>query len=193
MGTRHLICVFYKGRFVVAQFGQFDGYPEGQGVALVKFLRVPTNIPRLEEGLKHIYEWSGEELMGGPWPSLQRDTSAGILEVIASAEPERKVPIELGLSFANDSVFCEWVYVVDLDIGVFEVFGGAEKKKPGHRFEDVGNEKDTVPALVSSITFSELQSMNEGGFVARVVKDLVSALALVQPNAVLTRLFRRTT
>ncbi|KAF2194392.1 hypothetical protein K469DRAFT_773578, partial [Zopfia rhizophila CBS 207.26] len=55
-GTRHLICVFHKGRFVVAQYGQWDGYPEGQGVTLMKFLCVPINIQRLKDGLKHIYE-----------------------------------------------------------------------------------------------------------------------------------------
>jgi hypothetical protein len=35
MGTRHLICVFYKDRFVVAQYGSCDGYPEGQGATLL--------------------------------------------------------------------------------------------------------------------------------------------------------------
>src|ERR1051325_10492051 len=58
MGTRNLICLFYKGRFVVAQYCQWDGYPEGQGVTLVKFLQVPNNIQRLKNGLNHIYEVS---------------------------------------------------------------------------------------------------------------------------------------
>jgi hypothetical protein len=54
MGTRHLICVFYQGRFVVAQYGQYDGYPEEQGVAILKFLRGPLNIQRLKDGLRNI-------------------------------------------------------------------------------------------------------------------------------------------
>lgn len=62
MGTRHLICVFYQGRFVVAQYGQWDGYPEGQGVKILKFLRVPINIQRLKEGLKHIFEPPEQEV-----------------------------------------------------------------------------------------------------------------------------------
>jgi len=38
MGTRHLIFVWYKGKFHIAQYGQWDGYPEGQGIKIVRFL-----------------------------------------------------------------------------------------------------------------------------------------------------------
>lgn len=55
MGTRHLICVFYRGGFVIAQYGQLDGYPEGQGLTIVAFLNSAGNIERLKQGLAHIY------------------------------------------------------------------------------------------------------------------------------------------
>lgn len=226
MGTRHLICVFYNGRFVIAQYGQWDGYPGGQGVNLMKFLRVPINIQRLKDGLRHIYEASEQELitakrrineLRGPesktWmefaehpmskltseimdrfcPSLSRDTGAAILEVISRAKAERKVPIEFALSFANNWLYCEFAYVVDLDTEVLEVFHDVEKKTPDHRFGDVGEKNDTVPIFTSSFTFSELQSMkSEQEFLDRVTEDMVSVLALVQSSTVLTRLFRRT-
>lgn len=32
MGTRHLIKVKYKGEIKVSQYGQWDGYPDGQGL-----------------------------------------------------------------------------------------------------------------------------------------------------------------
>ncbi|OBT61784.1 hypothetical protein VE03_09085 [Pseudogymnoascus sp. 23342-1-I1] len=54
MGTRHLICVFYRGRFVIAQYGQLDGYPEVQGLKIVAFLKTAGNIERLKQGLAHI-------------------------------------------------------------------------------------------------------------------------------------------
>jgi len=60
MGTRNLICVFYKGHFVVAQYGSYDGYPDGQGIAVVKFLRRPGNIQRLKDRLEHTYEQSSQ-------------------------------------------------------------------------------------------------------------------------------------
>src|SRR4051794_28441422 len=58
MGTRNLICVVYNGRFVLAQRSSFDGYPEGQGAAVVKFLQYSGNIQRLKDGLEHTYEVS---------------------------------------------------------------------------------------------------------------------------------------
>ncbi|KAH9203741.1 hypothetical protein DL95DRAFT_399070 [Leptodontidium sp. 2 PMI_412] len=127
MGTRNLICVFYKRRFVIAQYTQFDGYPEGQG---------RPNVERLKEGLQHIYIPSHEklqhmeeeikrldieaqkgDLMTGAhfissaaytlWPSLSRDTGPEILEIVAQATTENPVPIQLDLAFANDDLFCD--------------------------------------------------------------------------------------
>jgi hypothetical protein len=201
MGTRHLICVFFRDRFVVAQYGQWDGYPEGQGVTLMKFLRVPINIQHLKDGLEYTYEPTKEELtkikkhidkleearkrlspelyseltsqvMDEFYPSLSRDTGARILDVITHAKAERKVPIVFELSFANDWLSCEWAYVVDLDAEVLEVFSGSEEKNPNHRFRDVGDDDDSVPAFVSSIKFSDLQNMEgEEEFVVRVLHD----------------------
>ncbi|KAK2766267.1 hypothetical protein FQN54_007784 [Arachnomyces sp. PD_36] len=63
MGTRSIISIYYKGRFVVAQYTQFDGYPEGQGLKIFKFLKDPTNLIHLKEGLEHhIYTPTQEEL-----------------------------------------------------------------------------------------------------------------------------------
>ena len=37
MGTRHLIAVMADGKYQVAQYGQWDGYPSGQGVSVLTF------------------------------------------------------------------------------------------------------------------------------------------------------------
>lgn len=39
MGTRHLIAVQIDGKYPVAQYGQWDGYPDGQGLKVLTFLR----------------------------------------------------------------------------------------------------------------------------------------------------------
>lgn len=39
MGTRHLINVVYDGKLVISQYGQWDGYPTGQGVDVCNFIR----------------------------------------------------------------------------------------------------------------------------------------------------------
>ncbi|PGH13903.1 hypothetical protein AJ80_06172 [Polytolypa hystricis UAMH7299] len=185
MGTRHLICIFYKGRFVVAQYGQWDGYPDGQGATIFKFLVKPENIARLKEGLQFVYIPTNEELKeinekvkkldseesekGIPtsgsksalnqiYPSLSRDAGGDILEIIAQGSEEKRIPTQLYMEFANDGLFCEWAYVVDLDDEVFEVYGGAEEKSKSasKRFHDVGDENETVPAFLKSFAFKEL-------------------------------------
>ncbi|KAL1958184.1 hypothetical protein VTO42DRAFT_5039 [Malbranchea cinnamomea] len=112
MNTRSLICVFFQGRFVVAQYTQFDGYPEGQGVDIFKFIRNSENIQRLKDGLQFVYVPDDEELleidkkveklslmnreehpmeyyMFNPlkrhFPSLSCEAGGGILEIIARA------------------------------------------------------------------------------------------------------------
>ena len=39
MGTRNLTCVFADGKYVVAQYAQWDGNPSGQGKTALNFLR----------------------------------------------------------------------------------------------------------------------------------------------------------
>ena len=49
MGTRHLIVVYYKGKLYIANYGQWDGYPEGQGKTVLKFVSDPANLAKLKE------------------------------------------------------------------------------------------------------------------------------------------------
>ncbi|OBT74565.1 hypothetical protein VF21_07555 [Pseudogymnoascus sp. 05NY08] len=167
MGTRHLICVFHRGRFVIAQYGQLDGYPEGQGFTIIAFLLGAGNIARLKAGLTHIYTPTAEEVseiekeasqmvheyweksvregfslrgkIQAACPTMSPETSAGVLELVAKATAEAPVPIQQKLTFINDGLFCEWGYVIDLDAEVLEVFCGLEKEHEGSskRFKDV--------------------------------------------------------
>ncbi|CAK3824797.1 Hypothetical predicted protein [Lecanosticta acicola] len=177
MGTRHLICIYYNGRFVVAQYGQWDGNPEVQGVKVLKFLREPGNLERLKKGIEHIEEVkSDEEIRAfGSHEALSRDTSAKVLEIIAEATPETKVLIFKDLEFVNNTVLCEWAYVVDLDQEVFEVFEGYEgsrskgERAQSNRFQDVGPLEAEVPILVSSFSFDSLADLpSDGDFVEKV-------------------------
>ncbi|KAI1913682.1 hypothetical protein LOZ61_002568 [Ophidiomyces ophidiicola] len=190
MGTRSLICVWYKGRFVIAQYTQFDGYPEGQGGHILRFLLAAGNVDRLKAGLEHVkvisdkelrqiqekvqqdsrakknagdqattYDrMSGESEMDRLFPSLSRLTGGGILAVVAEATAEKTIPILMDLRFANDSLFCEWAYCVDLDAGVFEVFGGGcSKESSGStRFQDVGGPEEPVPTFIKSFPLDKL-------------------------------------
>lgn len=145
MGTRNLTKVVMNGDVVVAQYGQWDGYPEGQGITAFNFLKEKENRWALEMGLQRVYYPTQDELEamikpfedgtlpGGmtldsgkafseKYPSLTRDTCAEILSVIA--ESKEPVPISLDLEFENDALFCEAIYEVDLDYGLFVSYWG---------------------------------------------------------------------
>ena len=49
MGTRHLTVVVVDGIHRVAQYGQWDGYPDGQGVTVAAFLHDVLTNNRLSE------------------------------------------------------------------------------------------------------------------------------------------------
>ena len=139
MGTRGLTKVIYEGETKVAQYGQWDHYPSGQGVAILSFLRGEGNIELLKNGIKNIKAISDETLdkyvnefsdnengmmtmeqaesFKDKYPSLSRDTGGEILSVIANATTD--VPLVLDPEFENDDLFCEGVYTVDLDQSMF--------------------------------------------------------------------------
>ena len=55
MGTRHTIMVKDKmGVLKVCQYGQWDGYPEGQGVNVLDFCQSRENLEKLEKVLPEI-------------------------------------------------------------------------------------------------------------------------------------------
>lgn len=146
MGTRHLITVYLNGEYKVAQYGQWDGYPSGQGVDILNFLR-NCNIEKFKESLQNV-KWITHDEIKRRWreyghnidegdgfvscdladrfdkryPELSRDTGAKILNIIYGST--NTVKIKNSLDFANDSLFCEFAYCIDLDKMTFEVFEG---------------------------------------------------------------------
>jgi hypothetical protein len=149
MGTRNLTIVKADGEYKIAQYGQWDGYPSGQGATALKFLRSKTNREKLRKALKYCKFVTDEQIekyakdMGlGDWmtmeeaerwnrahPFFSRDHGAAILSMIANTA-KAKNPVELrnSISFASDSLFCEWAYIIDFDKGTFEVYRGFNTK-----------------------------------------------------------------
>ena len=54
MGTRNLTIVFMDGKYRVAQYGQWDGYPEGQGLTCLRFVRDQMNEKYFRDALSRI-------------------------------------------------------------------------------------------------------------------------------------------
>ena len=138
MGTRHLICVFLDKKYKVAQYGQWDGYPQGQGVDILNFLHgLFANQDKVLEFTRKVEKisWLSNEERSATWdkkraqkyPELSRDTGSKILSLIQdSAEP---LKLRDRLDFSEDSLFCEWCYVIDFDKNTFEVYEGSNRQR----------------------------------------------------------------
>lgn len=157
MGTRHLTMVYLDGEYKIAQYGQWDGYPDCQGVNILHFIRdimqrevFERNVraiqaltaPQVEDIKKRFMKtsedgmtWKEYDAFTQAYRSLSRDTGSEILTILQFSK-SGVVPVYRDLGFAADSLFCEWGYVVDLDNNTFEVFRGFNKTPldPSDRF-----------------------------------------------------------
>ncbi len=138
MGTRGLTKVIDKnGITKVAQYGQWDHYPEGQGVTILGILSVDRYaVEELELALDKCYFVSDEEReaiyadyntkypdtthlkkFSSMLPSFSRDTGGKILDTVRwSAGP---VPLTDESEFENDDLFCEGTYIIDYQTNSF--------------------------------------------------------------------------
>ena len=134
MGTRNLTVVKDNtGINRVAQYGQWDGYPEHSGIVALEFLRNKTNLENLRNRLtlvEFIEDEEAEAIWEGfdhdyndptkytnEYPGLSRDTGIDILLAVASATATLKT-ID-NSEFAKDTLFCEGIYEVDFSTNKF--------------------------------------------------------------------------
>lgn len=139
MGTRHLIEVKFNNELKVAQYGQWDGYPTGQGVRLAEFISDKSNLEKLKQNLSKCRFFDDEKdkefledynAKAPTWSSdtdnrtqnqkdwysnfIDRDLSVEVLLNIASSE-KNEILLKDSSSFKKDGLFCEYHYLIDLD------------------------------------------------------------------------------
>lgn len=150
MGTRNLTTIVLDGQYRIAQYGQWDGYPSGQGSTVLEFLN-GMDREKFEKNLRGCYFFTKENLaelqkegesigwdaFWEKYHSMSRDRGAEILQIVQDSEGG--IGLKNQLAFAGDSLFCEWAYVIDLDTDRLEVFRGFNQSplKDGERFKDV--------------------------------------------------------
>lgn len=127
MGTRNLTCVIKDGKFRVAQYGQWDGYPSASGIYILTFLR-NVNLNKFSEQVDKTKFLSDEELDTSLKEheiieEFSRDTGCKILDLILLSTKD-KICLSDSSTFALDGLFCEWAYVINLDDSSFEVYKG---------------------------------------------------------------------
>lgn len=157
MGTRHLIAVQHDGKYKLAQYGQWDGYPDGQGTTVLAFAREHLDtkkkqaafVKQLDARVRFVTEQDDLDKLWqeavGKKPSKSGFEAVGDANTFGKKFPgmsrdtggdilelvrKAKAPLFTrdSIDFAADSLFCEWAYVVDLDKGTLEVFKGFNQK-----------------------------------------------------------------
>ena len=169
MGTRNLTIVQFGGEYKIAQYGQWDGYTEGQGATILGFLLESGNKEKLKNALsrvrfidsegkdkefieeydKNAPEWSSEPDKRTPeqkrWfeTYITRNIGGEILGSVANSK-DLEILLKDSIDFAADSLMCEWAYVVDFDNNTFEIFKGfnQEPLAEDERFKNAVLEKD---------------------------------------------------
>lgn len=160
MGTRGLTVVVSEGKHAVAQYGQWDHYPQGQGKTVLQFARkrllTPEGRQAFKDKLKQCRFISDDELHA-LWKAvgadgsglvnmevadrfkeqhfqLSRDCGAQVLNFIWNAKDN--VMLQDSTSFSGDSLFCEWAWVIDLDKNTLEAYAGFQMASidPSERF-----------------------------------------------------------
>jgi len=167
--------------FKVAQYGQWDGYPSGQGETVLKFLQ-SCDLKSFTEQVSKLKEFTTEEVMAlcvecgaddkgdmdheasktfySKYPYLSRDAGATILQMIADDTVDG---VRLYTGFAGDSLFCEWAYVIDLDNNRLEVMKGFQTEPNKDRFAEFfeENDRDTQYYPVALKAFFSLDDLPE--------------------------------
>jgi hypothetical protein len=148
MGTRNLTMVQSGNEIKVAQYGQWDGYPSGQGRTILNFCSKKENLEKLRAKLPQVrfldqteidkindkLNQNDDETRRLRERFWSRDIGGKILENIITTQD--KIGLVNNYSFGYESLFCEWAYCVNLDNNTLEVYSGFNKVKdcPTERF-----------------------------------------------------------
>lgn len=146
MGTRNLTIVKRRGETKVSQYGQWDGYPTGQGQKIADFLKT-VDLPKFKKQIEQLKKYTNAEIKrgykkaghdGGQWvtsevsdkfheahPGMSRDFGAGILQLIHDGMVTK---VRLEDEKYKDDISCEYWYEIDLDNETVQMNGG--KKWP---------------------------------------------------------------
>lgn len=143
MGTRHLIIVKSENKTKVAQYGQWDGYPTGQGKDIATFLQSKEfkldEFKKHVDALKFITKKESDAFFNSPaiqkmksedftkkYPEFSRDTGAKLLPLIQKGNVSKLTNHK---SFLKDGLFCEYAYELDLNKKTVTVYVSGTKVK----------------------------------------------------------------
>lgn len=152
MGTRNLTIVRHNGENVIAQYGQWDGFPSGTGLGILEFLhhrgtgdllRGLSNVEMMTPGIRQEQLEAAVLAVGKSMDDpmiAQGFIDMEVSDMLESMTPEthrntgfrilyivadsvESLFLENALEEGNDSIsWCEWVWVVNLDDGTLDAY-----------------------------------------------------------------------
>jgi hypothetical protein len=172
MGTRNLTKVIDKDNIVrVAQYGQWDGYPEYTGKRILEFISEYQMLDKIESSLVKARfitqdEYDGllkpyvndEEMMtfedgqtfATMYPSLTRDTGCDILKVLVYSNDG--IPLWDESDFENDDLFCEGVYTLNYNTRTFiSTYNGVSVSVSFDELPTAENYLDSFKKLLTNV------------------------------------------
>jgi hypothetical protein len=212
MGTRNLTMVISEGKTKIAQYGQWDGYPEGQGKTVLDFLKkCDHNLFR--ERLKKVSflsrkaisrkwqecmvmvkdQWDEgmtADLFRDKYPELSRDTGAKVLQLVYSEKANKLID---NSDFIYDSLWCEWVYIIDLDKEVLEVYSSYchNPLTKNDRFYNKGNKRKNLLSvgLTKSYSLKKLPTQKE--FITDLIFESNKSMEQETYNIIINHKFKQ--
>ncbi|MFA5197709.1 MAG: hypothetical protein WC437_04815 [Patescibacteria group bacterium] len=153
MGTRNLTVVICDSQVKIAQYGQWDGYLDGAGRSIAAFFEKtiankPVNMKKFMVRVrrcKFIDEAKLEEIntnfgahngmisldnsnrLKEQYPTYDRGMGCDVLEYVYDHK-DKEIWLLNSYSFGEESLFCEYAYVIDLDRGIIEIYRGFNKR-----------------------------------------------------------------
>lgn len=135
MGTRNLVAVKLDGKYKIAQYGQWDGCPSGQGKTVLEFLST-WNREEFEKKLRAASYATENDLTSLDfeleadksddkkdfWKThsqFSRDTGAKILQVVQDSPEGIKLKNEI--VFVEDSLFCKYYFNIVFNLNIFNI------------------------------------------------------------------------
>ncbi|MDF5756598.1 hypothetical protein [Spongiactinospora sp. TRM90649] len=188
MGTRGFIGFVAEEREIIA-YNHFDSYPSGVGADVLRWLRAAMDAPEAlrervvglrlvtvedekptDEDIMRLGRFANEQVSTGSvyeWYVLLHRTQGNPHAMLEAGV------VEDASMFPQDSLFCEWGYLVDLDAMTFEVYRGWQTRPHRHgRFarrkrprSGPGRSEYYPVALAASWPLGELPT--DEGFLAR--------------------------
>lgn len=174
MGTRHLIGISKNNEYKVMNYCQWDGYPSAAGCEILEFLRDTESVEKLKSNLKKCRFLGDEDeefidqYNKNPtdeqkqWYAryVDRDVGRDILYNIANSEDE-EILLKDSTSFAADSLFCEWAYVIDFDKNKLEIYKGFQKSRPlpEDRFYFLKDETENEYSIIKKVKEYDLNDL----------------------------------